>query len=96
MGFLRRLFGGDQATDGAVDAAAPSEAAPSEAADSERAPARGPDEDDERAYELDLLRSEQARLDELAQRQLRYAEHAWRPPAQGGERRADDGERPAE
>ncbi len=52
----------------------------------------------ERAYELDLARSEQARLDELQQRQLRYASYAWQPPAQGGERRADDAdaERPAE
>ena len=45
---------------------------------------------DERAYELELLRGEQARLDELAQRQLHYAKYAWQPPAQGGERRADD------
>ncbi len=44
----------------------------------------------ERAYELDLARAEQDRLDELQQRQLRYADHAWTPPAQGGERRADD------
>ena len=39
-----------------------------------------------------LLREEAARLDELQQRQLRYAEYAWRPPAQGGVRRADDDE----
>jgi hypothetical protein len=45
---------------------------------------------DERAYELELLRGEQARLSELAQRQLRYAKDAWQPPAQGGGRRADD------
>jgi hypothetical protein len=45
---------------------------------------------DEREYELDLLRSEQERLDELAQRQLRYADYAWEPPRQGGDRRADD------
>jgi hypothetical protein len=29
-------------------------------------------------------------LDDLARRQLRYADYAWEPPAQGGERRADD------
>jgi hypothetical protein len=52
--------------------------------------------DDERAYELDLLRSEQERLDELAQRQLRYADYAWEPPRQGGDRRADDADRPDE
>ena len=49
---------------------------------------------DERAYELDLLRSEQERLDELAQRQLRYAKYAWEPPRQGGERRAEDSDEP--
>ena len=27
---------------------------------------------------------------DLQQRQLRYAEYAWEPPAQGGTRRADD------
>jgi hypothetical protein len=49
---------------------------------------------DERAYELDLLRGEQERLDELAQRQLRYAEYAWEPPRQGGVRRAEDTDEP--
>jgi hypothetical protein len=44
----------------------------------------------EREHELDILRGEQERLDELTQRQLRYADYAWQPPAQGGERRADD------
>ena len=45
---------------------------------------------EEREHELDVLRGEQDRLDELAQRQLRYVDYAWQPPAQGGERRADD------
>ncbi len=49
-------------------------------------------EADERAHELELLRAEQDRLDELRQRQLRYANRSWTPPAQGGERRADDAE----
>jgi hypothetical protein len=40
--------------------------------------------------DLVVLREEQARIDALAQRQQRYADYAWRPPAQGGERRADD------
>ena len=44
----------------------------------------------ERDHELEILREDQARLDELAQRQLKYAQYAWTPPAQGGERRADD------
>ena len=46
----------------------------------------------ERAHDLELARSEQDRLDELSQRQLRYADYAWQPPKQGGERRADDEE----
>jgi hypothetical protein len=51
---------------------------------------------DERAHEREVLRAEQDRLDDLAQRQLRYAAYAWQPPAQGGERRADDGEKPGD
>jgi hypothetical protein len=50
---------------------------------------------DERQHELDVLRGEQERLDELAQRQLRYADYAWQPPRQGGERRADDRDEPS-
>jgi hypothetical protein len=62
------------------------------AADSEATPPPDPAEveTDERAYELELARAEQDRLDDLQQRQLRYAEYAWQPPAQGGTRRADD------
>jgi hypothetical protein len=44
----------------------------------------------ERAHELELAREEQERMDELTLRQLRYASYAWTPPAEGGERRADD------
>ena len=44
----------------------------------------------ERDHEREVLRAESERLDELRQRQLRYAAHAWTPPPQGGERRADD------
>ena len=47
---------------------------------------------EEQQHELDVLRGEQERLDDLAQRQLRYADYAWQPPRQGGERRADDGD----
>ncbi len=47
-------------------------------------------EEAERAHELDVLRAEQARFDELTERQLRYAKYAWQPPAQGGDRRAED------
>lgn len=74
MGFLRRLLGGEAHT----DASAGTMSDPAEA------------DAEERAHELDLLRSEQDRLDELTQRQIRYAEYSWQPPVQGGERRADD------
>lgn len=76
MGFLKRLLGGGDATE-------PSQDVPFDAATVEA---------EERQHELDVLRAEQERLDELAQRQLRYAEYAWQPPAKGGERRADDGD----
>ena len=79
MGILRRLFGGGEPPgDGASTASAESEFDPAEADTAER------------ERELDLLRGEQERLDELTQRQLRYADYAWQPPPQGGERRADD------
>ncbi|MEX1169531.1 MAG: hypothetical protein WEE50_05250 [Chloroflexota bacterium] len=78
MGFLRRLLGGDDAA--RTDAPPSDDAAEVEA--------------EEREHELEILRAEQERLDELAQRQLRYAQYAWQPPAQGGERRADDQDTP--
>jgi hypothetical protein len=47
--------------------------------------------EDESAYERELLLDESRRLDDdLIQRQLRFADRAWTPPAQGGTRRADD------
>jgi hypothetical protein len=82
MGFLRRLLGG--ADPDAQPGSAHGDDATAEAtADIDAA---------ERAYEAALLREEQERLDELVQRQLRYADYAWQPPAEGGERRADDGD----
>ena len=85
--FIRRLLGGGQ----------PSEDAPtgsSEAVARTNATEPADVETDldaaERAHELELLREEQARLDELTQRQLKYARYSWEPPPQGGERRADD------
>jgi hypothetical protein len=80
MGFLRRLISGDAHR----DAPPPPEAQPADPAAVDA---------DERAYELELLRGEQARLGDLAQRQLRWAKDAWQPPAQGGDRRADDRDR---
>jgi hypothetical protein len=49
-------------------------------------------EDKERQHELQVLRADHERLDELQQRQLRFAKYSWQPPAQGGARRADDEE----
>jgi hypothetical protein len=77
MGFLKRIFGGGPDS-GHSKAPEPEDPVDADAA--------------ERAYELEIARAEQDRLDDLRQRQLRYADYAWQPPAQGGERRADDGE----
>ena len=76
MGILKRLFGGG------------SEAGQDEPPAAPATPALI--EDEERAHELDLARGEQDRLSDLQQRQLKYADYAWEPPAQGGTRRADD------
>jgi hypothetical protein len=77
MSFLRRLLGSER------DRAAETPAAESPASPAEL-------EEDERRYELEIARDEQRRLSELQQRQLKYADRAWTPPAQGGSRRADD------
>ncbi len=78
MGFLRRLLGGAPATDDATTAPTP----PVDPATAEA---------DEAEREREILRADQARLnDELLQRQLRYADRSWTPPAQGGTRRSDD------
>jgi hypothetical protein len=74
MGFLKRLFGGEPARDPEEDAGLAAESVA-----------------DEQARERELLRAEADRLDDdLIQRQLRYQQHSWKPPAQGGPRRADD------
>ena len=93
MGFLRRLFGGGGEDDGTGAA----DVGGTGAADRGAAPDTDLSVDEaERAHELELARLEAARLDELQQRQLRFADYAWTPPAQGGERRADDEDRPAD
>lgn len=52
---------------------------------------------DETERNRELLREEALRLDnDLIQRQLRYADRAWTPPAEGGRRRAEDGDQPGE
>jgi hypothetical protein len=76
MGFLRRLLGG-----GSEAAAAPTPPADQAQLDA-----------DERARELKLARFEQDRTDDLVQRQQRFSSYSWTPPAQGGERRSDDGD----
>jgi hypothetical protein len=86
MDFLRRLIGGSTRN---VDSDAGSDD------DHDDDVGTDPAELDaaERQHELDLLRGEQERLDELQQRQERYAQYAWQPPAQGGEIRAEDNDR---
>lgn len=77
MSFLRRMFGGGGEAEGTGRAPLDPAEAAAEDAEHERA----------------LLREEAARLsDELLARQMRYADRSWTPPAQGGERRADDAE----
>ena len=52
---------------------------------------------EEQARERELLRADAARLDDdLIQRQMRYADRSWTPPAQGSDRRADDADTEAE
>lgn len=90
MGFLRRLFGGGEPPGEPDDRHEP-EARPEPATTSTEADDLP---EDEEARHRALVRAEAIRLDDdLLQRQLRYADRAWVPPPQGGERRADDGER---
>ena len=82
MSFLRRLLGGEPRAPEEAEAPAPS-AADLVAEEQER--------------ELELLRADAKRLDDdLIQRQMRYADRSWTPPAQGSGRRADDEEAAAE
>lgn len=85
MSFLRRLLGGSDESPETNGAAPPVD----DVDDVDAAEA-------ERLHERELLRAESERLDELKQRQLKYANKVWTPPAQGGERRADDGDRAGE
>jgi hypothetical protein len=86
MGFLRRLFGGGEAEP-------TGETEPAGEAHRDEAPPRTTTSavDEEQARDRELLREEARRLDDdLIQRQLRYADRSWTPPAQGGTRRSDD------
>jgi hypothetical protein len=77
MGFIRRLLG--------APGPSPDDDARSPAPDDAGLAA------DEQARDRELLGEDARRLgDELLQRQLRYADRSWTPPAQGGARRADD------
>ena len=100
MGFLRRLLGGggsqgEPAVDGRTTGESADEASAETAARDRptRASTHDEIETEERARELELLRGEQERLDELVLRQQRYADRSWVPPAQGGSRRSDQADR---
>ena len=81
MSFLRRLLGGE----------------PKEPASEAPAPSAADLVAEEQARERELLRADAARLDDdLIQRQMRYADRSWTPPAQGTDRRADDADAEAE
>jgi hypothetical protein len=80
MGFLRRLLG-----------SAPAEPA-GERTEADEPAGDSSADDDERARELELARFDQERVSDLVRRQQQYADRSWTPPAQGGERRADDGD----
>jgi len=100
VGFLRRLLGGgsshgeptadDRSTSERADEASAETAARDRPT---RAPTLDEIDAEERARELELLRVEQERLDDLVLRQQRYADRSWVPPAQGGSRRSDDADR---
>ena len=83
MSFLRRLFGGPSEVSAAgATAGANGEGDGAGAADTVA---------DEQARDRELLLEDARRLDDdLIQRQLRFADRSWTPPAQGGTRRADD------
>jgi hypothetical protein len=81
VGFLRRVLGGGTKAETPDEAPVPT-AEPAET------------DADERARERELARFDAERVDDLVRRQQRYADRSWKPPAQGGERRADDADRP--
>ena len=76
MSFLKKLFGGGEPPEAAAAPIDPAQAVA-----------------DEQARDRELLLEDARRLDDdLIQRQMRYADRSWTPPAQGGGRRADDTE----
>jgi hypothetical protein len=96
VGFLRRLFAGEDAARDAASDAVPDAPPRGSSTDGPADPSQ-PDagepmalDGDERARELDLARFDQDRITDLVRRQQRYAERSWTPPPQGTDRRADD------
>jgi hypothetical protein len=85
MSFLRKLLGGSEG--GSNGSGTEKETAERTA---ERPATAAELDEAERQYELEIAREEARRLTDLQQRQLKYADKAWTPPRQGGERRADD------
>jgi len=83
MGFLRRILGGGDR--GSTHAGSAPDDEPFDEAAVDEA---------ERARELELARYDQERTSDLVRRQQQYADRSWTPPAQGGERRADDADPP--
>jgi hypothetical protein len=92
MSFLKRILGGDRNEQGADAAGIGQTSARGTTPAQPSTPDALAAEEIER--ERALLRADAERLnDDLIQRQLRYADRSWTPPAQGGERRADDADR---
>ena len=76
MGFLRRLFGGDEPTAGAG-----SDGSDEPYADETDAPSPETSvEPDEAHRDVELARSFHAGLTEVQERQLRYQQYVWEPP----------------
>jgi hypothetical protein len=90
VSLLRRLLGGRSGGEGGESGES---GEGGRATDDEGEPeALAADDEDERALERDLAREEAERLDELQQRQLRFAAYSWKPADQGGARRAGEEE----
>jgi hypothetical protein len=89
MSFIRRLGGGPGSgpEDGPT---APEEEHGGSTPLEEPAVLADDDAEAELIRERELAREEAERLDELQQRQLRFASYAWKPADQGGSRRADE------
>jgi hypothetical protein len=98
MDLVRRLFGGGR-SEGEEAAGEQGAGGPGQDAGGGNGADAGGDAStadptmDEAARDRELQRAEAARLnDEFLQRQMRYADRSWTPPAQGGTRRSGDEE----